>query len=286
MNGCCSLLFSYSITLSSFLKTQESDKETFQNISSCGFKNIEMYGEPEKINRNYYKDMFSTFALEVSGITGMWGKSSQEGWKRRLLSRDVGIVKNAVKYVLSCIDLCDFFGGKVFNICLFSDPVDNLDVTHSNIDKNLKKNLLRECLPLIRKLSDYATERNIKLVLEPLNRYSTPYCCNYENAKVLLNGCDNLFLMLDTFHMNIEEDVFSDTIIESQNKLAHMHFADNNRKMPGHGHIDFVSIIMALKSINYKGFISFEPTLQQQSKYTDHIESGFAYIRNLERTTK
>jgi sugar phosphate isomerase/epimerase len=264
----------------------ESDNKILENISGCGFKNIEMFGEPEKIDLRYYKEMLSTFDFKVSGITGMWGKSSQNGWKRRLLSKDHCIVKHAEKYVMSCIDMCRHFGGKVFNICLFSDPIEYLDVTHTNIVKNDKNTLLKRCIPLLRLLSDYAIERDVKLVIEPLNRYSTPYCCNYEDAKLLLQECDNLFFMLDTFHMNIEEDDFATTIVKSKYKLSHMHFADNNRKMPGEGHIDFKTIIRTLKSINYDHYISFEPTITETTNYPERIRAGFDFIKNLDSTIK
>ena len=48
--------------------------------------------------------------------------------------------------------------------------------------------------------------------------------------------------------MNIEEDSYDETILNSQPKLSHMHFADNNRKMPGFGHIDFDTIVKTLKN--------------------------------------
>ena len=273
--------FSYSITLSSFIKIQSNDSETLENLSQIGITNAEMYGEPKKIDRNYYKDILSAFNFQVVGITGMWGKSSKDGWKRRLLSRDRGILKYSENYVLECIDLCSSLGGKVFNICLFSDPVEFLDVTHSNIKTSDKKNLIERCIPILRKFCSYAEERNVKLVLEPLNRYSTPYCCNYDDTKLILEKCHNMYLMLDTFHMNIEEDSFSDTISDSQIKLIHMHFADNNRKMPGEGHIDFTLILQSLEEIRYRGFISFEPTISEKN-YSAYVKSGFDYIKSLE----
>lgn len=273
--------FSYSITLSSFLKIQRNDSETLENLSQIGITNVEMFGEPTKIDLNYYKDILSAFNIRVIGITGMWGKSSSDGWKRRLLSRDHGLLKYSENYVLECIDLCSLLGGKVFNICLFADPVEYLDVTHGNIQTGKKKDLIEKCIPLIRRFCNYAEERNVKLVLEPLNRYSTPYCCNYCDTELILEKCPNLELMLDTFHMNIEEDSFSETIIQSQNRLIHMHFAENNRKMPGEGHIDFPTILQSLKKIGYKGFISFEPTISEDN-YLFQIKSGFRYIKNLE----
>ena len=53
--------------------------------------------------------------------------------------------------------------------------------------------------------------------------------------------------------MNIEEDSFELSIIKSKNLLYNLHFADNNRKMPGFGHINFDAVISALKKITYSG---------------------------------
>jgi sugar phosphate isomerase/epimerase len=60
-----------------------------------------------------------------------------------------------------------------------------------------------------------------------------------------------------------------------------MHFADNNRKMPGLGHIDFDEIIRALKKISYNGKISFEPTISNEN-YNSAIKFGLDYIKKLE----
>jgi len=65
-----------------------------------------------------------------------------------------------------------------------------------------------------------------------------------------------------------------------------MHFADNNRKMPGQGHIDFNMVISALKSINYDRFISFEPTLTEKTNYYEKVKSGFDFIKNLDSSIK
>lgn len=279
------MAFSYSITLSSFLRLKEDVDETLSNLSQIGFQNLEMFGEPDEVNKKFYKDIFSTFNFRIIGLTGMWGKSSTNGWKRRLLSNDQSMVKYTRDYVLKCIDLCRYLGGTQINICLLSDPINYLDVTHSNVAKDEKTRLLYNSIPILNELSSIAKDNDVQLVLEPLNRYSTPYCCNYDDTLILLKNCPHLKLMLDTFHMNIEEDSFRKTILRANNdvgqRLVHMHFADNNRKMPGQGHIDFKSIVQSLKEISYLGYISFEPTISN-SDYQTHIKSGLEFIKNLE----
>ena len=275
------MTFSYSITLSSFLNIQKNDTETLENLSRLGLTEVELYGEPNDIDFNYLKDLLNSFDMRVIGVTGMWGMSSSNGWKRRLLSNDKSILKYSEDYVINCIHLCNYFGGKQINLCLFSDPVHSFDVTHRNITKNKKVKVLKRCVPLLNHLLRIAKKEDVSLMVEPLNRYSTPYCSTLSDVTPLFEGCDNLEIMLDTFHMNIEEDSFEDTILNSQPSLSHMHFADNNRKMPGFGHIDFDMIVKTLKKISYRGKISFEPTISNRN-YFSALKFGIDHIKKLD----
>ncbi len=275
------MAFSYSITLSSFLNVQKNELETLENLSRLGLTEVELYGEPDKVNSESLKDLLNSFDIRVIGITGMWGRSSLDGWKRRLLSNDKSILKYSEDYVLKCIKLCNYFGGKRINLCLFSDPIYSFDVTHRNVNENNKNKVLESCVPLLNRLLKTAGEENVSLMVEPLNRYSTPYCCTYSDVISLIEKCDELELMLDTFHMNIEEDSFEDAILNSHLILSHMHFADNNRKMPGFGHIDFNMIVKTLKKISYDGKISFEPTILNRNYYSA-VKFGLDYVKKLD----
>lgn len=275
------MTFLYSITLSSFLNVQKSEIETLENLNKLGLTEVEIPGEPDDINLNYHKDILNSFDIRVIGITGMWGRSSSNGWKRRLLSNDKSILKYSQDYVVKCIKLCNYFGGKRINLCLFSDPIYSFDVTHRNVTGGEKTKVLKNSIPLLNHLLKIAKEENVSLMVEPLNRYSTPYCCTCTDATQLIQICDDLELMLDTFHMNIEEDRFEETILNSQSSLSHMHFADNNRKMPGLGHIDFDTIVKSLKKISYNGKISFEPTFPN-GNYFSSLKFGLDHIKKLD----
>ncbi len=112
---------------------------------------------------------------------------------------------------------------------------------------------LEECL-------DRAEKENVDLVIEAINRYETNLINNADQGIALINemGSERLKLHLDTFHMNIEEASFSDTIGRAGALLGHVHFADSNRGYPGSGHIDFAGVVAALKKIGYRGAIAFE----------------------------
>jgi len=71
-------------------------------------------------------------------------------------------------------------------------------------------------------------------------------------------GADNFGLLLDTFHMNIEEAGIEDSIRAVGDRIFHFHVADSNRWYPGAGHLDFRSILDVLNSTGYDGFVSGE----------------------------
>jgi sugar phosphate isomerase/epimerase len=68
----------------------------------------------------------------------------------------------------------------------------------------------------------------------------------------------NMGLMPDTFHMNIEEPDIEDSIRACGDRIFHVHVADSNRWYPGAGHLDFASILIALASTGYQGYVSGE----------------------------
>jgi sugar phosphate isomerase/epimerase len=71
-------------------------------------------------------------------------------------------------------------------------------------------------------------------------------------------GADNFGLLLDTFHMNIEEPDIEASIRACGDRIFHFHVADSNRWHPGAGHLDFRSILDVLDVAGYAGFVSGE----------------------------
>jgi D-psicose/D-tagatose/L-ribulose 3-epimerase len=74
-------------------------------------------------------------------------------------------------------------------------------------------------------------------------------------------GSPNCKILLDTFHMNIEEDSLSSSIVEAGNWLGHFHLGETNRRPPGRGRIPWPEIFGALRQINYQGAVVMEPFL-------------------------
>jgi len=109
-------------------------------------------------------------------------------------------------------------------------------------------------------VSEYAEQRNVKVHIEAINRYEINSLNNAAEILEIINNysIQNVYVHLDTFHMNIEEADMAEAIKLCGDKLGYVHFADSNRNYPGKGHIDFKKIFVALKEIDYKGILSVE----------------------------
>jgi D-psicose/D-tagatose/L-ribulose 3-epimerase len=269
----------YAITLASFRKIEPIDN-TLTVLARQGYDAIEMFGEPSEVDAKKLLDSLNSYGLSVCGVTGMWGSISSDGWKRRLLSSDPMLVQASEQYVIDCLKLCNSLAGHEMNVCLFADDMQGIDRTHRIISANEKELFAAKAVPIMRSLSRKATDYGIQLVLEPLNRYSTPYCATAKDAIAIAQQVDSLGVLLDTFHMNIEEDLFKDAIQSSSNFLRHMHFADNNRKMPGFAHIDFSTIVKSLIEIGYDGYISFEPNIADRN-YEHATKYGLDFVKRI-----
>jgi D-psicose/D-tagatose/L-ribulose 3-epimerase len=272
-------LVKFSITIDSFTKI-ESLENTIKGLVELGINNIELSGDPSNFNSKKNFELFNTFSVSVLGVTGKW-TSSKGMISPILLTSDPHILSYSKNYVKECIKICNFFGGSIFNICLLSDYHLKKDWNHEMIPNKEKKKLLKKSVNILSELTRFSKDFGVYLLLEPLNRYSTPFCCNTADAMFVTSNLNNDYfsILLDTYHMNIEEMDFSDSIIKSKDFLKHIHFADSNRKMPGLGHINFNSILKTLRKIQYNNYIGLEPIVDRN--YKVEIRQGLNFLNKL-----
>jgi len=116
----------------------------------------------------------------------------------------------------------------------------------------------------IKKISSLLTEKNIKLGIEPLNRYETDFINTVDEGLKLCELIDhpNVGLLLDVYHMNIEEKNICQSIEKAKDKLFHLQVAENDRGIPGTGSINWLEIFNTLKKINYNKNVSLEMFIQ------------------------
>jgi D-psicose/D-tagatose/L-ribulose 3-epimerase len=108
-----------------------------------------------------------------------------------------------------------------------------------------------------------AEDNNVIFNMEVVNRFEQ-FMLNTSAegiAYVQAVGSPNAKILLDTFHMNIEEDFIGDAIVLAGDQLGHFHVGENNRMPPGFGHLPWTEIGAALRKIDYQGHVVMEPFL-------------------------
>ena len=135
-----------------------------------------------------------------------------------------------------------------------------------------------------RTLCDYAAPRNVTIMIEPVNRYEINFINSVVEGAELVSRVEreNIGLMPDTFHMNIEDVGIGDTLAEYAPYVKYVHFADSNRLAPGQGHLDFDDILRGLKRGSFDGWVSIE-ILPKPNPDTAARQSAEAVLPMVER---
>ncbi|MCI0624965.1 MAG: sugar phosphate isomerase/epimerase [Acidobacteria bacterium] len=123
----------------------------------------------------------------------------------------------------------------------------------------------------LKRICRYAEKKRRKIALEPLNRFETDFMKTCAQGLRMIEdvGSPALSLLLDTFHMNIEEKDPARAIRQAGKKLGHFHACGCDRGTPGSDHIDWDRISVALRRIGYKGDVvieSFTPDVKVIAK--------------------
>jgi D-psicose/D-tagatose/L-ribulose 3-epimerase len=131
-------------------------------------------------------------------------------------------------------------------------------------------------------LAEYAGEHGVVLCIEPLNRFETSFINLTAQAIEVIDRVDHAScqILLDTFHMNIEEKSLGDAIRAAGPRLKHVHTCENDRGAPGSGNVAWSEVATALKDIHYDGPLVIE-------SFTSKVQSiarAAAIWRNLAPT--
>lgn len=112
----------------------------------------------------------------------------------------------------------------------------------------------------LKQIEAYASQKDIKIWLEPVNRYEMNTMNSAEKTREFLQKYEigNVGLLLDLFHMNIEDNGVIPTIIKCKGYIGHVHLPDNQRYACGSGCFDFRAILTALKEAGFDGYVSVE----------------------------
>jgi sugar phosphate isomerase/epimerase len=112
---------------------------------------------------------------------------------------------------------------------------------------------LEQVLPIAKK-------HQVAIFLEPINRYEIHYLNTLSEAEDIVSKINHpqLRIVADFFHMNMEEPNLIEGLIRAGRYLRHVHLADSNRKLPGQGHLNFVSLFKTLQRMKFQGWLAIE----------------------------
>lgn len=123
-----------------------------------------------------------------------------------------------------------------------------------------KEKRLDNAVLAVRELAKAAEYYDVILADEAVNRFESETINTVDEELVFLDRVNspNVLALLDTFHMNIEEDDIPAAIRRAGKRIAHMHLAENNRKLPGNGALRWKEILAAVRETGYSGFLTME----------------------------
>ena len=178
------------------------------------------------------------------------------GPDRDLIHPDAAIRANGAAYIRQCIDVVQGLGG--------ANVVGPIYATVGRVWQQTPDERARDVDTLVGQLSDlaaYGGDRGAVICIEPLNCFETRFLNLASQAIEINDRVDHpsCKIMLDTFHMNIEEKSLGKAIRDTGiHRLAHFHACENDRGAPGSGNVTWPEVAAALKAIGYDGPVVIE----------------------------
>jgi D-psicose/D-tagatose/L-ribulose 3-epimerase len=177
------------------------------------------------------------------------------GPDRDLIHPDPEIRANGAEYIRQAIEATQAVGATNLVGPIYSAVGRTWQSTPEERARDL--DILVEAL---KGLAAYASDHGVKLGIEPLNRFETSFVNLASQAVEIVDRVDHpaCGIMLDTFHMNIEEKSLGDAIRSAGPRLIHLHSCENDRGAPGSGNVTWDQVAQGLKDIGYDGPVVIE----------------------------
>lgn len=230
--------------------TEKELEEIAPAVAKMGFDHIEIpMDDPKDLDFAKCKQIIENAGIDSVSFCAAMGPD------RDLIDPDPKVRQNGVDYLKACMDGLAIMGGKNFVGPFYSAVGRTWQQTAEE-----RENDMQILVEILRDLSEYAAGKGIVLGVEPLNRFETSFITTAEQVIELVDRVDHpaCKVMLDTFHMNIEEDSMGDAIRAVGSRLIQVHSNENNRGTPGKGHVPWQEVAQALKDINFDGVFVIE----------------------------
>lgn len=168
-------------------------------------------------------------------------------------------------------------GGVVGGMLHGSTPKPGIPVDNATRQKRMELSARA-----VQEMAQTARDCHVRMGLEMCNRYENTMLNTVEQGLEFLKLVDSpsVGLHLDTYHMNIEEDDLAAAILRAGDKIVNVHACDNNRKLPGMGHINWREVLLALHGAGYRGALAMECFSRPFGVWTNDHRLWRDYVRD------
>ena len=233
----------------------ERDFPQFARWKAAGFDFVELLvPEPGELDLSLARR-----ALDDAGLGCVL--AARVNLDRNLTSDDAARRQAGRDYLRFAVDVAQALGATVVGGPLYGNPLVFAGRAPHPVDEAQRKQRVDWCVQGLREAAPHAQAAAVKLGVEPLNRFETDVLNTTRQGVALMQLVDHaaVGLVLDTFHMNMEDDDVPGAIRAAAGHVVHFQANENHRGYLGTGHLDWTAIVRALADAGYAGTISLEP---------------------------
>jgi D-psicose/D-tagatose/L-ribulose 3-epimerase len=223
--------------------------DLIDKAKAFGFDILEVCVEdPDTIDPTAIRARMGRVGMDIT-VCGAFGPS------RDLSSGDPAVRDAGLAYLRRCIDIAQALGSPFVSGPMYA-AVGNTRM----IEASERKAQWARAVNSLTAAAAYAAERSVKLAIEPLNRFETDLVNTVDQGLNLIAdiGAENVGLLLDTFHMNIEEKDLPAAIRRATGHIIEFHACSSDRGTPGEDHLPWPAIAQALRDARYDGPLVIE----------------------------
>jgi D-psicose/D-tagatose/L-ribulose 3-epimerase len=234
----------------------------FPKIKKMGFDVVEIPVEdPEIIDAPKVKEALDRNGLEAV-VCGAFGPG------RDLTHEDAAVHQQCFDYLDDLMEFCT-----EWDTGFIAGPMYSAVGKARMVSPEQRKKEWERAVTNLRKVSQKASDKGLELAIEPLNRFESDLINTTEDAVRLVNDIDHpaAKVMVDGFHMSLEEKNLEEAITLAGDHLIHVQVSENYRGTPGTGQTDWNSFQKGLQAVDYDGIVTIESFTSDNQELADAV---------------
>ncbi len=218
-------------------------------IAQLGFSAVELpLEDPALVDAKRIRALAGDHGLAVS-VCGAFGPG------RDLTNADARVRQASQDYITTCLDFAAEVGAPMFCGPLYAEVGKRRQLPESE-----RRAEWQLAVAGVRQACEAAAERGLRIAIEPLNRFETDLVHTAADAVRMARDVNHpaAGVMIDSFHMTIEEDNLERAVLDAGPHLLHVQVSENQRGIPGTGLTDWASLARGLRTVGYRGLVVIE----------------------------